>query len=303
MATIAQLRAAVKRYGPVEALRGVDLELRAGEVVALLGPNGAGKTTAVSLLLGLIRPDAGTVVLFGGPPDRPEARRRIGATPQETSFPETLRVREVIDLVRAHYPAPAPTGALLTRFGLEEVAARPCGALSGGQRRRLAIALAFAGNPEAVFLDEPTTGLDVGARRAVWEAVRAFVAGGGSVLLTTHYLEEAEALATRVVLLHRGRVLAEGSPAQIQARVGLAAVRFRLPPEQALPPLEGVERVERAGERVTLWARDPDRVVRQLVWRDVPFAGLELQPVGLEDAFLLLTGDAEREAALGARAG
>lgn len=303
MAKIAQLRSAVKRYGEVEALRGVDLELRPGEVLALLGPNGAGKTTAVSLLLGLVRPDAGTAALFGGPPDRPEARRRIGVTPQETSFPETLRVREIVDLVRVHYPAPAPADALLARFGLEDVASRQAGGLSGGQRRRLAIALAFAGNPEAVFLDEPTTGLDVAARRAVWQAVRDFVAGGGSVLLTTHYLEEAEALATRVVMLHRGRVLAEGTPAEIQARVGICAVRFRLHPEVPLPELAAAERVERAGERVTVWTRDSDAAVRDLVRRDVPFAGLEIQSVSLEDAFLLLTGDAEHEAVAGARAG
>jgi ABC-2 type transport system ATP-binding protein len=161
---VAELRGIHKRYGKVEALRGVDLQLHAGELVALLGPNGAGKTTAVSILLGQRRPDAGSARLFGRDPTLPAARRPVGATLQESGFPDNLNVREVVDLVRVHYPDPAPARQLLDRFGLTEVAGRRAGGLSGGQTRRLAVALAFAGRPHVVVLDEPTTGLDVESR-------------------------------------------------------------------------------------------------------------------------------------------
>jgi ABC-2 type transport system ATP-binding protein len=215
---VACLRGVTKRFGTNAALDAVDLEVRAGEILALLGPNGAGKTTALALLLGLRRADSGHVELFGRDPRRPEARVVVGATPQESGFPPTLRVREIVDLVRAHFPTPAPPAELLERFGLAEVARRQAGGLSGGERRRLSVALAFAGRPRALFLDEPTAGLDVEARRAVWREVRSFVEEGGTVLLTTHHLEEAEALASRVVLIARGAVVAEGSPSEVSAR-------------------------------------------------------------------------------------
>ena len=216
--TAAALREVSKRFGETAALDGVDLELRTGEVLALLGPNGAGKTTALSILLGLRRPDSGRAELFGEDPRRPGARAAIGVTPQESGFPPTLRVREIVDLVRAHFPDPVPAEELLDRFGLTEIARRQAGGLSGGERRRLSVALAFAGRPRALFLDEPTTGLDVEARRAVWREVREYAGGGRTVLLTTHHLEEAEALASRVVLLARGRIAAEGSPAELSER-------------------------------------------------------------------------------------
>ncbi len=216
----AALRVVTKRFGETAALDAVDLEVQAGEVLALLGPNGAGKTTALSLLLGLRRPDSGTVELFGRDPRVPAARVAVGATPQESGFPPTLRVRELVDLVRAHFPAPAPAAELLDRFGLAGIAQRQTGGLSGGERRRLSVALAFAGRPRALFLDEPTAGLDVESRRAVWQELRAYAATGGTVLLTTHHVEEAEALASRIVLLARGRVAAEGSPAELSTRAG-----------------------------------------------------------------------------------
>jgi ABC-2 type transport system ATP-binding protein len=227
----AVLRGVHKRYGRLEALQGVDLEIRPGELVALLGPNGAGKTTAVSILLGQRRPDAGTARLFGRDPTLPAARRPVGATPQAAGFPDNLTVREVIDLVRVHYP-------LLGRFGLSDVAGRRAGGLSGGQTRRLAVALAFAGRPRLVVLDEPTTGLDVEARRGLWEVLRDFVAKGGSVLLTTHYLEEAQALASRVVVIAGGRIVAHGSVDDITARAGLSRVQ-RASLEEAVLRLTG----------------------------------------------------------------
>jgi len=216
----AELREVSKRFGGTVALDGIDLQLVRGETLALLGPNGAGKTTALSIILGLRRPDAGEVRLLGADPKRPGTRIPIGVTPQEASFPPTLRVREIVDLVRAHFPAPAATDDLLARFGLTDCVGRQAGGLSGGERRRLSIALAFAGRPTVVFLDEPTSGLDVEARRAVWTELAAYAAAGGTTLLTTHYLEEAEALASRIVLVSRGRVAAEGTPRQLAADHG-----------------------------------------------------------------------------------
>jgi ABC-2 type transport system ATP-binding protein len=213
--TAAALRGVTKRFGGLVALEDVDLELRHGEVLALLGPNGAGKTTALSLMLGLRRPDVGRAELFGADPRRAGSRAAVGVTPQESGFPPTLRVSEIVDLVRAHFATPVATADLLARFGLVECARRQAGGLSGGERRRLSVALAFAGSPRAVFLDEPTSGLDVEARRAVWSELEEYAVAGGTILLTTHYLEEAEALASRVALLSRGRIAAAGSLRQL----------------------------------------------------------------------------------------
>lgn len=200
MLVLVRLRGVEKRFGRATALRGVDLSVAPGEIVALLGPNGAGKTTLVNILLGIRRADAGEVQLFGS----------VGVTPQEMSFPPTLRVREIVDFVRAHHANAEPADALLARFSLTEIARRQTGGISGGQQRRLAIALAFAGNPQLAVLDEPTAGLDVESRLEVWAATRAFAARRGAVLITTHHLEEAEALATRIVVLANGRIVGDG---------------------------------------------------------------------------------------------
>ena len=275
-----------KAYGKTQALDEVSLEVRPGEVLALLGPNGAGKTTLVKILVGLLAPDQGEARLFNEDPRNPAARRRLGATPQESGFPPTLKVREVTELVRAHYQRPAKTKALLERFGLTELARRPCSTLSGGERRRLALALAFAGRPELLVLDEPTTGLDVAARRAAWREISDFKARGGGVLLTTHDLEEADALADRIAILHRGRLLAVGSPDEIRRRVGLKRVGFKA---SELPPLPGVVRVEQNGERFLLYTPDADRLVAELVRSGAEFSELEVRPVSLEEAFLAIT--------------
>ena len=286
---IAELQGVHKRYGKVDALQGVDLELWPGELLALLGPNGAGKTTAVGILLGQRRPDAGSARLFGRDPTLPAARRPVGVTLQESGFPDNLTVREVVDLVRIHYPDPTPTRELLDRFGLAEVAGRRAGGLSGGQTRRLAVTLAFAGRPQAVVLDEPTTGLDVEARHRLWEVVRAFVADGGAVLLTTHYLEEAQALASRVVVIAGGELIAHGSVEEIVARVGLSRVHLRAP---ALPDLPAITRVEVNNGSYTLYTADPDGLVRALSLQGVAFTGLQVERASLEEAFLSLTGGA-----------
>jgi ABC-2 type transport system ATP-binding protein len=287
---VATLERASKRFGTVEALAGVDLQLRRGEVLALLGPNGAGKSTAVSILLGLRRLDDGRATLFGEDPRNPPARRRVGAVLQEIGFPPGLRVRQAVDLVRAHFPA-APRADVLDRLGLAALAERDAGGLSGGQRRRLAVALALAGNPEVLFLDEPTAGMDATARRGLLSDLRGFASAGGSVLLTTQQLAEAEEIATRIVILLRGRVLLEGSVAEIRSRAGRARVTLRA---TALPTLRSAATVDSQGDRHVVYADDADAFVSELVTSGTPFTDLEVVPVSLEDAFVTLTTEAER---------
>ncbi len=288
---LARALGASRRYGDVVALHNVDLNVPAGSMIGLLGPNGAGKSTLLNLLVGLRRPTSGSVELFGGSPLDAGRRQGLGMTPQQTGLPPTLRVREVIDFVAAHYPDPMPVADVLARFGLTEKARKQTGALSGGQQRRLAVALAFVGRPRLVVLDEPTTGLDVGARRTLWSAIREFHAGGGTVLLTSHYLEEIEALAQRVVVLGGGRVLADGSVADIRGQLARSSISFRAGPEQRFDPshLPGVAAHHRDGERHVLQTADADQLVRRLVADAVPFEDLEVRPASLEEAFLALT--------------
>jgi len=286
MTVLARTVEVTRRYGDVLALDGVSLDIHAGELVGLLGPNGAGKSTLINLFVGLRRPSSGTVELLGGSPADPAIRRGIGVTPQETGLPEVLKVGEIVEFVSAHFPRRAAKGELLDRFGLGDLAKRQIGGLSGGQKRRLAVALAFAGEPRLVFLDEPTTGLDVEARRALWDGIRAFHSGGGTVVLTSHYLEEIEALAQRVVVVGQGRVLADDTVGAIRDVVG--ARRVSLVADK-LPELPGVIATHREDGRVHLVTADPDRLVVELVRSGAPFSGLEIQPTSLEEAFLAIT--------------
>jgi ABC-2 type transport system ATP-binding protein len=212
----ARLSAVSKHYGTTVALRYVDFTINPGELVALLGANGAGKTTAVRLLLGLMPPTSGTVRVFGADPLEPASRARTGAMLQVARVPDTLRVREHIDLFRSYYPAPMPYGEIIEAAGLQGIERKKFGELSGGQKQRVLFALAIAGNPDFLVLDEPSVGLDVEARRALWKQIRAFIAGGRSILLTTHYLAEAEALASRVVVINQGSIVASGTPGEIR---------------------------------------------------------------------------------------
>lgn len=217
---VAELRGVTKRYGTVEALRGINLAIAPGELVALLGPNGAGKTTAVRILLGLAAPTTGKATVFGHHPGSREAKLRRGAVLQVAKVPETLRVREHIELFASYYEKPLPMEETLIAAGLKSIEHKLFGDLSGGQKQRVLFALAICGNPALLFLDEPTVGLDVEARRALWARIRGFVDRGGSVLLTTHYLDEADALAHRIVVINHGRIIAEGTPAEIKERGG-----------------------------------------------------------------------------------
>ncbi|MEV1174600.1 ABC transporter ATP-binding protein [Nonomuraea sp. NPDC049784] len=286
MTILARAIEVTRRYGDVLALDRISLDIRAGELVGLLGPNGAGKSTLINLFVGLRRPTSGTVELLGGSPQDPAMRRGIGVTPQETGLPETLRVGEIVDFVSAHFTKKADRGELLDRFGLGDLVKRQVGGLSGGQKRRLAVALAFAGDPKLVFLDEPTTGLDVEARRSLWDGVRAFHEGGGTVLLTSHYLEEIEALAERVVVVGHGRVLADGTVRAVRDIVGVRRVSLVA---ADLPELPGVIGSEREDGRIHLMTTDPDRLVVELVRSGTPFSGLEIRPTTLEEAFLAIT--------------
>lgn len=276
----------VRRYGDVLAVDGVDLDVRPGELIGMLGPNGAGKTTVLTMMTGLRAPDAGRVELFGGDPRDPVRRQRLGVTPQETGLPQSLRVGEVVDFVSRHFTDPLPRAEVLGRFGLEAVVRRQTGGLSGGQKRRLSVALAFVGRPRLVVLDEPTTGLDVEARHALWAAIREYHDGGGTVLLTSHHLEEIEALAQRVVVLGAGRVLADGDLDTIRGLVGLQRVSLRTPDE---PDLPGIAAATRSGDRVELLTADADQLVRDLVRSGLPFCGLEVRPTSLEESFRALT--------------
>ncbi|HEX6100317.1 MAG TPA: ABC transporter ATP-binding protein [Thermoanaerobaculia bacterium] len=212
----ARFSSVTKSYGMVEALKGLDLTIRQGELLALLGANGAGKTSAVRILLGLAKPTSGDVRVFGGDPRDARTRTRIGAVLQSARVPETLRVQEHIHLFSSYYPNPMPLDEVIAAAGLQGLERRKFGELSGGQQKRVLFALAICGNPDLLVLDEPTVGLDVEARRAMWKQVRAMVGRGKAVLLTTHYLAEAEALADRVVVMHHGNVVAEGTPAEIR---------------------------------------------------------------------------------------
>jgi ABC-2 type transport system ATP-binding protein len=287
---VAVLSGVSKWYGAVQALRDLPLALGTGELVALLGANGAGKTTAVRLLLGLSKPTAGTVRVFGRDPRAIESRRRVGAMLQVAKVPETLKVREHLALFASYYPRPLPLAQTVEAAGLGGLENRLFGELSGGQRQRLLFALALCGDPELLFLDEPTVGLDVEARRAFWEQIRNLVRAGRTILLTTHYLEEADALADRVVVLHRGGVIADGTPAEIKRRAAGKRVRCRsrlsAAEAAALPGVSGA-REERGV--LELLSNDADALVRVLLARDPELRELEVSGAGLEDAFLALT--------------
>ncbi|GAB3616464.1 ABC transporter ATP-binding protein [Okibacterium endophyticum] len=293
MTTLARFDRVTRRFGDIIALDDVSLEIGSGRIVGLLGPNGAGKTTMLSLLQGLRRPTSGTVELFGSSPSDYRNRQRLGSTPQETALPQSLKVGEVIDFVSRHYENAVPRAEAAEEFGLTDLLNRQTGSLSGGQKRRLSVALAFVGRPRLVLLDEPTTGLDVDARRTLWDAVRRQHEAGATVVLTSHYLEEIEALAERVVVVGSGRVLADDELGTVLDRVGLRTIRLNTPQPDAVTALTGVvaSRPEKDGTR-TYYARDSDRVVSELVTNGIPFTNLTVRGATLEEAFLTLTGDA-----------
>jgi ABC-2 type transport system ATP-binding protein len=287
---VVQLRGLTKTYGAVRAVDGIDVEIRRGEAVALLGPNGAGKTTTISMLLGLLTPTAGTVEVFGMQPTRAIQQSKIGAMLQEGKLMPGVRVGEFLDFVRSLHPAPLPRGQLLDLAGLSALEKRRVDKLSGGQTQRVRFAMAIAGNPSLLLLDEPTAAMDVEARREFWTSMHAYAALGHTILFATHYLEEAESSASRLVIIAQGKVIADGTVPEIQARYGEPRVAFTLQEEGAtgFERLPGVQRTEVVGERVTLHTSAPDATARALVGSTIPWSNLEVKSNDLEETFIKL---------------
>jgi ABC-2 type transport system ATP-binding protein len=287
---LAELSGVSKRFGNIVALDGLDLDVRRGELLALLGPNGAGKTTAISLLLGLLQPNSGKATLFGLSPLLLEARRQVGVMMQDVSLPAELRVREHIDLVASYYPDPLSPEQSMEMTHTTSFADRPYHKLSNGQKRQVQFAMAVCGRPQLLFLDEPTVGLDQQAREMLWATVRRLVGDGCSIVLTTHYLEEAEALADRVVVLAKGRTIASGTVNEMRALV----VRKRIScatalPEELVAAWPFVDGVHRDRQRLDITASNAEAVVRRLLASDENLLELEVHRAGLAEAFTELT--------------
>lgn len=304
---VASLTSVTKRYpNGVLALDGLSLQLGRGEIVAMLGPNGAGKSTAVRLMLGLSSPSTGKARVFGADPRDAAARLRTGAMLQVGKAPEMLRVREHIALFRSYYAQPMAYADIVSAAGLDGIEDRFFGELSGGQRQRVLFGLALAGDPDLIFLDEPTVGLDIEARRGLWKQIRTLAARGKTVLLTTHYLEEADALAHRIIVIDQGRVISEGTPAEIK-RMGAANPAQTLRtircsttlPVETLRALPGVTEAHGSASSVTILTARPEAALRELLALDQQLHSLEVLAPALEDAFLALTSkheSAERRA-------
>ncbi|WP_369930509.1 ABC transporter ATP-binding protein [Xanthomonas sp. NCPPB 2632] len=291
---IARLDRVGKRYGNVVALDGIDLSIHRGEVLALLGPNGAGKSTSIGLLLGLIRADSGTASLFGRDPQDIQARRRIGVMLQSASLPPTLKLRELLTVTASYYPEPRGIAECAALAGITDLMGRKYADLSGGQQRRAQFAMALAGRPEILFLDEPTVGMDVASRQSLWSSIRTLVAGGCAVVLTTHYLEEAEALADRVCVVARGKVISEGSVDALRAHVAVRRVRCVTRTDIAtVSAWPGVASVELQHGRLSLATADAESVVRRLLAADEGLSELEVQRAGLAEAFAEITRESE----------
>jgi ABC-2 type transport system ATP-binding protein len=287
-----ELRDLHKSFGPVHAVRGLDLAVRRGEVVAFLGPNGAGKTTTIDLVLGLARPDSGSVRVLGREPAEAVARGEVAAVMQTGGLLKDLTISETVRMLGSLFGSSRPVAEVLDRAGIADIADRRVGACSGGEQQRLRFAIALLPDPRLLLLDEPTAGMDVEGRRGFWGAIRADAAAGRTVLFATHYLEEADAYADRIVLVSQGRVVADGSPAEIKALAAGRLVSATLPDHTAdeqLRALTPVDSVERRGDRILLRGNDSDAIARHLL--ELPGAhDLEITSTGLEDAFVALTG-------------
>jgi ABC-2 type transport system ATP-binding protein len=289
------LRGLTRSYGPVHAVRGIDLTVDVGETVALLGPNGAGKSTTLDLVLGLGRPDAGTVEVFGLPPAEAVVRGWVGAMLQSGLVISELSVREVLTMLGSLYPDPMPVDDVIARTAIGDIAGRRTNTLSGGQTQRVRFALALVANPRLLVLDEPTVALDVEARRAFWATMRDFASGGRTIVFATHYLDEADAYADRVVLMANGVVVADGAPSEIRARVARRTIRATLPDVAVteLAALAGVDRADRHGDTVELTCTDSDLAIRTLLATQPALHDIEIRGAALEDAFVALTGEPE----------
>jgi len=288
--TAVSFKGTVKTYGTVRAVDGVDLEIACGETVALLGRNGAGKSTTISLMLGLNEPDAGTVELFGASAEQAVRAGRVGAMLQEGQMVPRVTVRELVSFVARRYPSPMPVAQALELAGITELAGRRVDRLSGGQTQRVRFAVALAGNPSLIVLDEPTAALDVEARRAFWDSMRGYARRGHTVLFSTHYLEEADAHADRILVIDHGRIVADGTGDELRRAAGgnLVSIDLAGRGTEGLTLLPGVRSLEVRGDRALLRTDDSDATVIALAELGA-IRGLEVAPASLDDAFLALT--------------
>jgi ABC-2 type transport system ATP-binding protein len=287
---VVRLSGLKKQFGAVRAVDNLSLEIRRGETVALLGPNGAGKTTTIAMLLGLLAPTAGTVEVFGTSPAHAIHTSRIGAMLQEGKLMSGVRIGEFIEFVRGLHAAPLGHAHLIELAGLQGLEGRRLDRLSGGQTQRVRCAMAIAGNPEMLVLDEPTAAMDVEARREFWDGMHRYAALGHTILFATHYLEEAESSASRVVIIGGGRIITDGTVAEIQARYGSTHVAFNAPcaAAEGFAHLPGVQSAAAVGARVTLATSDADATVRALVAGTAPWSDLAVARSSLEDIFVVL---------------
>ncbi len=285
------LQGLVKSYGDVEAVRGVDITIAPGETVALLGPNGAGKSTTIDLLLGLQRPDAGTVSVFERTPEKAISAGLIGAMLQTGALPRDLAVRELVAMMASLYPDPMPVDEVLRITGADTFAEQSTHKLSGGQTQRARAAIALVSNPDLLVLDEPTAAVDVAGRRDFWEVMRGFAAGGKTILFATHYLEEADTFADRIILMAAGKIVADGPTGEVKGMVGSRTIRATLPGADLddLRALDGVTGADRHGQTVILVCTDSDVAIRALLARYDDARNIEIAGANLEDAFLELT--------------
>jgi ABC-2 type transport system ATP-binding protein len=290
---IAELAGVYKRYGHTVALDGIDLEVPSGKLLAILGPNGAGKTTAISLLLGLKKPDAGKVTIFGKSPLLLETRRQVGVMMQEVTLAPELRARELIDLTASYYSYPLTVKEVMELTNTTALAKRPYGKMSGGQKRQVQFAMALVGRPKLLFLDEPTAGMDIQAREMMWSMMRQLVRDGTSIVLTTHYLEEAEALADHVVVLNKGRIVAQGSVDEVRTHVARKQIfcLTKLSIDE-IGNWPGVQNVNKEKQRLNITVIDAEDVVRRLLEEDVDLQELEVSRAGLAEAFTEITQEA-----------
>jgi ABC-2 type transport system ATP-binding protein len=290
---VVELNEVTKMFKGKKAVDRISLQIEEGSVTALIGPNGAGKTTTVSMMLGLLKPTSGEVKVFGKHPHELSVRERLGAMLQETSVIDLMKTGEIIELFQGYYKAPLTKSELLLMSGLEDCHDKIATSLSGGQRRRLSFALALVGNPQLIFLDEPTVGMDVGSREVFWRTIGELRNQGKTIILTTHYMNEVEAIADRVVIVNNGRIIADGSVPEIQSVTQKNSISFTLAgyvTDDALTSLPGVSLMNRNGNRVELFAADTDQLIFAIVHQGIPVKELQTHRSGLEAALNELIG-------------
>lgn len=285
---ILEMNSVTKTYGDFKALDNIDFELSAGEIVCFLGPNGAGKTTAISIMLGLRRATSGDVKLFGESPKNTSSRDRIGVMLQESGVPASLKVKELINLIRATYSHSLPAQEILEKADLLEKQNARISTLSGGQKQRLYFALAIAGDPDIVFLDEPTVAMDVQSRKVFWETLQNFAKLGKSILFSTHYLEEADENADRIIVINKGQIIAQGSPTDIKAVVADKTIRFKTNINQIEAKELGFD-IKKDAEYSIIYTQNAEQTIAKLFAKNIEIKDLTITATDLEAAFISLT--------------